>query len=540
MAFLAPRPKFQAFDSNGDPLASGTVDTYEPGTTTPKATYTDQGQGTANANPVVLDSRGEADIWLDGSYKLVLKDSAGTTIWTVDNINSLEDLYETTTKTGAYTVLTTDNHKLIKCDATSAAFTITLLAAATAGDGFEVFIKKIDSSSNAITIDGDGSETIDGQTTRNLADQYDALRIMSDGSNWQVLAGTVGTQLFKDENGNNILKFTATASAVNYFEMVNAATGNMPKLQAEGEADTGLIIANRDGEEIVIFDSIASSVNEFTIKSAATGNNPSIEASGDDTNIGIEFTAKGSGGVQSNNQFTVSTSDSRTNTAAYPIVLDGATTGTPANSIGVGIQFKAESADEAPSEFGEIVCVGQDVTAGSEATEFHFRDRTAGAAVTTSYRLRNLGAGSFTITGSPTAQRTITLADENITLSVSTQAEMEAATSTADFVTPGRTQYHPGVAKGWAQIDQVTTTTITGSHNVSSVVDNGTGDCTTNWDTNFSDATYAIVGMGTSPSGNNSVTLISIAAGSCRTLSETSSDGTDIDLPFHIAAFGDQ
>jgi hypothetical protein len=34
----------------------------------------------------VLDSRGEADVWLDGAYKFVLTDSLSNTIWTVDNI----------------------------------------------------------------------------------------------------------------------------------------------------------------------------------------------------------------------------------------------------------------------------------------------------------------------------------------------------------------------------------------------------------------------------------------------------------------------
>jgi len=78
-------PKFQAFDSNGDPLASGKVYTYNPGTTNAKTTYSDYNLATANANPVVLDSRGEAGIYCSGSVKLVVKDSAGTTIITVDN-----------------------------------------------------------------------------------------------------------------------------------------------------------------------------------------------------------------------------------------------------------------------------------------------------------------------------------------------------------------------------------------------------------------------------------------------------------------------
>lgn len=75
----------QFFDANGDPLSGGLLYTYSPGTTTPKATYADKDGGTPNSNPIELDARGEAEIWLDGIYKFVLKDSSGATIWTADN-----------------------------------------------------------------------------------------------------------------------------------------------------------------------------------------------------------------------------------------------------------------------------------------------------------------------------------------------------------------------------------------------------------------------------------------------------------------------
>jgi hypothetical protein len=85
--------------------------------------------------------------------------------------------------TSATTIDVSDN--LILCDASSAAFTVTLTAAASTGNK-ELTIKKTDSSGNAITIDGNASETIDGATTYSLPTQYKAVTIVCDGSNWHI------------------------------------------------------------------------------------------------------------------------------------------------------------------------------------------------------------------------------------------------------------------------------------------------------------------------------------------------------------------
>lgn len=81
-------------------------------------------------------------------------------------------------------VVASDRHKILLCDATSAAFTLTLLAAATAADGFTLIIVKTDSSANAVTIDGNASETIGGATTYALSGQGNSATLVCDGSNW--------------------------------------------------------------------------------------------------------------------------------------------------------------------------------------------------------------------------------------------------------------------------------------------------------------------------------------------------------------------
>lgn len=88
---LAPHFKQQYSDSDGNPLAGGKIYTYQSGTSTPQATYTDSTGTVANANPVILDASGEADIWFDVelSYKVVVKDSNDVTIDTRDGMIGL-------------------------------------------------------------------------------------------------------------------------------------------------------------------------------------------------------------------------------------------------------------------------------------------------------------------------------------------------------------------------------------------------------------------------------------------------------------------
>jgi len=85
------------------------------------------------------------------------------------------------TKTAAYTATKSDG--LILCDATAAAFTVTLPSAANI-EGKALELVKIDSGANAVTVDGNGSETISGSANVSLASQWDVTVVRSDGTNW--------------------------------------------------------------------------------------------------------------------------------------------------------------------------------------------------------------------------------------------------------------------------------------------------------------------------------------------------------------------
>lgn len=92
---LSPLPIQRFYDNNNFPLVGGKLFTYIAGTTTKIATYTDSTGGTPNSNPVILNYRGEAQVWIDPTltYKFVLAPATDTDpptnpFWSVDQLTT--------------------------------------------------------------------------------------------------------------------------------------------------------------------------------------------------------------------------------------------------------------------------------------------------------------------------------------------------------------------------------------------------------------------------------------------------------------------
>jgi hypothetical protein len=92
---LAPTPVAHFQNTNGTACSGCKLFTYSAGTNTKLATYTNSGGGTANVNPIILNSRGEANIWIASgtAYKFTLSpstdsDPPSNSIWTVDQISN--------------------------------------------------------------------------------------------------------------------------------------------------------------------------------------------------------------------------------------------------------------------------------------------------------------------------------------------------------------------------------------------------------------------------------------------------------------------
>jgi flagellar basal body rod protein FlgB len=110
--------------------------------------------------------------------------NAGTSILAATRLRADGFATALTSKTADYTATATDTTILV--DASGAARTITLPAASGISGRIYV-IKKTDSSGNAVTVDANASETIDGATTYALSAQYKFVVIQCDGTNWHII-----------------------------------------------------------------------------------------------------------------------------------------------------------------------------------------------------------------------------------------------------------------------------------------------------------------------------------------------------------------
>lgn len=142
---------------------NGKVKVYQPGSSS------------ILANLLVDNLTGEKDFQFpdqSGTIAL-LSDLASAGAYTVSTITSNDTRSETS------------GEKIILADATSGAITISLPTAV--GNTAKFTFKKTDSSVNTVTVDPNGTETIDGDTTAIIQYQDTAFTIISDNANWQII-----------------------------------------------------------------------------------------------------------------------------------------------------------------------------------------------------------------------------------------------------------------------------------------------------------------------------------------------------------------
>jgi hypothetical protein len=151
------------------------------------------------------------------------------------------------------------------------------------------------------------------------------------GSIW-VDSSSAGTHTLKYYDGSDsitLCDINTSANTVNFIDSTVASdlvNDSSPQLGANLDTnsfniliDDAHFIADENGNEQIIFQTTASAVNQFDITNAATGNNPIFEATGGDSNVGIDIKPKGTGEVVVGTGAAAATVTSK---GAFNLVLD--------------------------------------------------------------------------------------------------------------------------------------------------------------------------------------------------------------------------
>ena len=255
-----------------------------------------------------------------------------TSFITLSGTQTLTNKTLTSPKIGT-SILDTNGNELSKVTATSSAVNEFTLANAATGNGPRLSVTGDDSNIDLdLLAKGTGHVTVRGNTNSG------AIQL-----NCEV--NTHGQQIKAQPHSagvTNSMLLPAGADST-LVSLVSTDTLTNKTLTAPKIADAGFI-ADANGAEQIIFQTTASAVNELEVTNAATGNNPAIAASGGDTNVGLEFSAKGSGFIKFNDfayipqQALTSSSnavawDVQAKPNAYHLTTENTTFSAPTNNV---------------------------------------------------------------------------------------------------------------------------------------------------------------------------------------------------------------
>ena len=156
-------------------------------------------------------------------------------------------------------------------------------------------------------------------------------------------------------DGSDDITFATVDTSANTINFSDAATdvvgdttpqlgGNLDTNSFNIQFDDAHGIHDDSDNEQLVFQKTSSAVNYLEITNQATGSNPSLSANGSDTNVGLEFSTKGTGAIKFNDlayipqQALTSSSnavawDTQAKPNAYHLTTENTTFSAPTNSV---------------------------------------------------------------------------------------------------------------------------------------------------------------------------------------------------------------
>lgn len=392
-------------------------------------------------------------------------------------------------KSANYTVVLNDAGDLIRVTTTSGAITITLPAISTVVDGFKVAIVKWTGDSNAVSVVRSGSDTINGATSATIGSQYTSTTFVADFESNQWLAVTSGL----GSTNVSVDAFSGNGSTVAFTLSGDAGSENNTQVFVSGvyqEKDT--------------YSLSGTTLTFSTAPPTGTGN------------IEVVWTAPLSIGVPSDG--TVTTAKIADSNVTYakiqnvtaakvlgrntsgsgvvqelPIAVDtsgnvGIGTSSPSYKLdvaavsGISTRFATNSGTSA-NDAGILIQNTSSATAASRSTILYLDANGANASNGDYFYLSSDGASNAYVWNQSSGPIIFGIA-------ASEQARITAA---------GLFQFNSGYGssatafgcRAWVNFNGTGTVAITGSGNVSSITDGGTGLYTINFTTAMPDTAFA-------------------------------------------------
>ena len=212
-----------------------------------------------------------------------------------------------------------------------------------ANQGFSAFRTELNNNLGALNSMHSGTSRPSSATTGTIW-----LDTTNSGSN------SLEIKFFDGSDDISFATVNTSANTINFidstvsFDIVSDTSpqlgGDLDTNSANIKIDDAHGIFDDDNNEQLIFQKTASAVNFAELTNAATGNNVGISANGSDTNVGLEFSTKGTGAIKFNDlayihqQALTSSSnavawDSQAKPNAYHLTTENTTFSAPTNPV---------------------------------------------------------------------------------------------------------------------------------------------------------------------------------------------------------------
>ena len=484
---IAPSPRQQFEDANGLPYSGAKLFTYVAGSITKQATYTTSIGGTANSNPIVLDSAGRTPygVWLTAglSYKFVLAPSTDTDpptspIFTEDNISGVNDTTVSTSQWIASgltpTYIGATQFSVVGDQTTELHVNRRLKLTVSAGTVYGKISVSAYTTVTTVTVVLDSGELDSGLSA----------------VGWSILSATnpsIPSQL-RATSFSGLVSFSAGADIASAATIdLTAATGNCPRIT--GTTATSAVTMNIGQQMLVVADGAWPLTYHATTNKLNTGINYTCQP-GDMIFYYKDLSGVVHGeislpvGVSAGNAVQVDQVETATNTATTVTLgtslfhrLNGTTTVTAFNGVaGVTYKILCDGAFTLTNSASLAILqgAGDIITAASDV--FYVYMRTATTCYIYGYSLA-------------IAPITFASSSENIAGTVEGKSVDPLGLREAFNCTGTAPVY---ACRAWVNFNGTGTVAIRASGNVSSITDNNTGDYTVNFTTAMPDTNYCV------------------------------------------------